>query len=332
MASLVTTLPPVMFPYELNQLEVAASADVAVKITYADKTLLDSVMTPYNGHVYLYNMATHIIDYIGSELATLSIYLDGTLVASTSILPNSMGVSAAASECYKEIFLSRASCRYTYPAAKELLHFVSDGETSATVRAVAIKDGLVVTSEQQLAITLPTGIVTLDVSPNALFSLVDYTLVEYAVSIGARTMKFRMLPDGLADTIHEYGYINSYMQEEYITLMGEAERDVKVERRHAYVAGQLRNFHVEAFPHWSIQTHITDGMAGMFDDFVSAKDIWRKEDGCVLAITDSENKTSSLTSAMNMGSITLREAGRIYIHQPVRPIRTFDSTFDDTFQ
>lgn len=332
MASLITTIPDVIFPYELNQLVIASASDVGVKMVYADKTVLDTILSPYKGEIAIYNMATHIIDYVGNEMETLTIFLNDKAVKTVLILPNTLGVSDKASDCYHDIFLSRASSKYTHAAAKELLHFVYNGETSGTIKAVVKKDGKVQVSEQQMAITLSDGIVTLDVSPSLLFSLENYELIEYTVMMGTRKMKYRMLPDGLADDIHEFGFINSYMQEEYITLMGEAERDMKIERRHAYVHGQLRNFHVEAFPHWSIKTYITDDMAGMFDDFVAAKDIWRKNDGCVLAITDAEDKTSSLKAAMNIGSITLREAGRIYLHRPVRPVKTFDETFDDTFQ
>lgn len=331
MATIITTLPDIAFPYELNLLKIAADSKVEVKITYAGHILMDTVLYPIDGVIELYDMAVHIIDFLKNEIAILTIALDGKEAKRLQILPNNMGVDCTAEECYTDTFMTRATVKYTHAEAKELLHFVCNSETFGIVTAVAQKDGAVVKSQQELPLSLEGDIATLDVSPSVLFSLDGYELTEYTVAVGKRTMKFRMMPDGMVDKLHEFGFINSFLQEEYIALMGDAERDVKVERRESYIRGQLRNFHVEAFPHWTIRTLIPDGMAGVFDDLVAAKELWRKEDGCILAITESEDKTSSSSSAMNIGSLTLREAGRIYTHHPARPIKTFDHTFDDTF-
>lgn len=332
MASLITTIPSIVFPYELNQLSISSDSEVLIELKYGDKTVIASVLYPIDGTIELDNLATHIVDYLKNEIGTFTISLDGRVVATTNIIPNNMEVAATAQECYLYTFLTRTTVKHTHPAAKELLHFVNNGETEGVVKAIALKGGEVVSSQQKLSLTLTDDITTLDVSPSVLFSLEAYELVEYTVSIGERTMKYKMIPDGMADTLHEYGFINSFLQEEYITLMGDAEREMKMERLHAYFGGQLRNFHVEAFPHWTIKPLIPDGMTGLFDDLVAAKELWRKEDSCILAIVESEDITSSSPAAINRGSVTLREAGRTYRHRPVRPVKTFDETFDDTFQ
>lgn len=331
MASLITTIPSFVFPYELNQLTISSYSKVHISIHYNNKQILNTSLFPIDGTIELDNLSSLIVDYLKSEISELRIVLDGLLVASTKVVPNNLDVDVTAQECRLYTFLTRTTVKYTHPAAKELLHFVYNSETRGSVTAVAIKNGVVSTREQQLSFTLSGGIATLDVSPSVLFSLDDYKLVEYTVRVGERTMKYKMIPNGMVDTLHEYGFINSFLQEEYITLMGDAERELKTERMHAYIGGLYRNFKVEPIPHWTISTIIPDGMAGTFDDFIAAEEVWRKTDSCLLAVVDSKDTTSSSSSAVNEGSITLREAGRTYRHRPVRPVRTFDKTFDDTF-
>ena len=152
------------------------------------------------------------------------------------------------------------------------------------------------------------------------------------MEVGDARVTFRMIPDGMADNVHEFGFINSFMQQEFITLMGGADKEMKVERTHAIIGGQYRNFQVESVPHWTVNSgEMLDGMSGLFEDFISASRVWRTGDNCELAITDSDFKSSDANDATLQGSVTLRETGRKYRHRLPKIVNTFDLTFDRTF-
>lgn len=332
MASLLTTIPHTIFPYEIDYLKLSSDCATRIEMLLGGKTILDTTLFPFGGFIELFNLSSLIIDCMEAEIKILIIQIDGSEVASTNVIPNTMDLDLPGTECF-DIFLTRGTSKYTHPAAKEILTYVDNGDSAAIITAVIRKEGKVTTTRKTLSLSSSgSGIVSLDVSPAVIFSIDDYDLIQYTVTMGSRSMTYRMIPDGMADTLHEYGFINSFMQEEYVTLMGEAERELKMERQHAYIGGQYQNFQVLAIPHWTIKAILPDGMEGVFDDLVTSKEVWRKDDFCRMAITDSKNVTLSSSSAINEGSITLRETGRTYRHRPVRPVKTFDETFDDTFQ
>lgn len=333
MASLITTISGFIFPHEVDNITVSATEQTAVKIDYNGKTVLDVQLYPIDGTIELQGIASLLQDWMDAGLGELTIYLNGTGVRSVSVIPCTLHLDRTAEEGGNHTFLTRATCRYTHADAKELLHYPYPELTDITIKAVIRKDGVVSILTKTEVSSDSADIVTYDVSPRVLFDLDAYEVMEYTVQVYENTVRYRMIPDGMADTLHEFGFINSFMQEEYITLTGEAERELKVERLHAYVGGQYRNFQVDVVPHWTIHSGVLlDGMQGLFDDFISSKKIWRKSDNVMMAVTSSDYKTKDSSTALNGGTVTLRETGRTYRHRLQRPVKTFDETFDDTFQ
>lgn len=335
MASFDTTFPDTAFPHEVDEITINATGATAVKITFNTKVLIDTTLYPIDGKIELKELANLFTDLMDDSLGELCVYLDGSTSGQTcKILPCTLNLSHTYGECSKGLFLTRTTHKYTHAGATELLHVIGDTKRISIKGLVRVKSGgewFVQTYTNNIS---DTGtMATIDVSPNYIFDLDNYELAEYTVEVGTASIKYRMIPSGMADTLHEFGFINSFMQEEYITLMGEAERELKTERLSAYVGGKYRNFHVEAVPHWTIHSGVLPGgMLGLFDDFIASKKIWRKEDNCQMAVTASDYKTKDGNSAINGGTVTLRETGRTYRHRLPRPIQTFDQTFDDTFQ
>ena len=335
MASFDTNIPNIAFPHEVDEVVISAQEATAVKITFNSKVLIDTTLYPIDGKIELKGLANLFIDLMDGKLGQLRIFLDGSSSGPTcQILPCTLYLSHTYTEVSDGLFLTRATFKYTHAEAKELLHVTADTKTISIKGFVRVKSGGEWFVQEFTNSISDTGtIATIDVSPCNLFALDSYELAEYTVEVGGASIKYRMIPSGMADTLHEFGFINSFMQEEYITLMGEAEREQKTERLSAYVGGQYRNFRVEAVPYWTIHSGVLpDGMQGLFDDFIASKKVWRKEDNCAMAVTDAVYRTKDSSNAINEGTVTLRETGRTYRHRLPRPIQTFDHTFDDTFQ
>lgn len=317
----------------MDAIDISTTTATIVELRYADTVIFKSTLHPIDGTIALRDIASLLYSYLGAKKQTFSVWLDGSKKAETDIIPCTLHLDCTAEEWNGESLLTRATNKYTHATAKELIHFTATGASSAKVTIVMQKGGAVSIGEATMECASDGDIVALDVSPSVLPVPEGYELVTYTVEVGKAKMTYRMIPDGMADNVHEFGFINSFLQEEYITLMGAAERELKVERLHAMVGGQYRNYQVEAVPHWTIESGMMlEGMEGLFDDFISSKKVWRKSDGVMMAVTDSDFKVSDANDATCEGSVTLREAGRTYRHRPVRPVKTFDETFDDTFQ
>ena len=335
MATFDTDFPNVAFPHEVDEVVINATEATAVRITFNGKELINTTLYPLDGKIELSGLADLYSGFMNEELGQLRIFLDGSTSGPICmILPCTLNLSHTYEECNGGLFLTRTTHKYTYADATELLHVVG-GVNRITIQGlVRVKSGgewFVQTFANNISGT--SSISTIDVSPAKCFSLDNYELAEYTVEVGKAKMTYRIIPDGMADNVHEFGFINSFMQEEYITLMGEAVRELKMERRHAMVGGHYRNFDVDAVPHWTIKSgNMLDSMEGLFDDFISSKKVWRKSDNCAMAVTDSNFKVSDANNATCDGSVTLRETGRKYRHHIQRPIKTFDITFDETFQ
>ena len=67
-----------------------------------------------------------------------------------------------------------------------------------------------------------------------------------------------------------------------------------------------------AFSRFEVSGMMLDGMAGLFDDLISATKVWRLDDDVQKAVTDSEYKNPDDNASACQGSVTLRETKRKY--------------------
>lgn len=331
MASLITTLPSTAFPHEVDELDISATEGTEVELRYGDKVILSSSLFPIEGKIELRDVASLLDNYLTDEVCTFEIYIDGTQADYTSIIPCRIHIGYDAGDL-DSFFLTRATDKYTHPNATEkLVMYATNPTIYITIVAQQTETGEVEVIEKSTSLQ-SNGMAILDLSNLVHKAYESYNILRYVVQLGKSKVTYHMIPNGMADNVHDFGFINSFLQEEYITLMGAASRELKVERRSAIIGGQYRNFEVEAVPHWTIGSGMMlDGMTGLFDDLVSATKVWRVEDNVQMAVTDSEFKNSDENASAIQGSVTLRETGRKYRHRIARQAKTFDITFDDTF-
>lgn len=332
MATFDTNFPIMAFPHEVDEVVISATEATDVRISFNAKEILNTKLYPFDGKIELRGIADLYRDLMDDKVGQLRFELGGQPGPLIMILSCTLNLSHTFEEVSNGFFCTRATFKYTHADATEWLHVISEANKITVKGLIRPKGGDWLVQKKDLTFTDSSTPHHIDVSPRTLYDLDHYELAEYTVEAGLASVKYRIIPDGQADTLHEFGFINSFQQVEYITLMGEAEREMKTERLHAMVGGQYRNYKIEGVPYWKINSGVLpDGMLGLFDDFITSNKIWRKSDNCAMAITNADFKTSSSNDALNRGSVTLRETGRKYRHNVPKAVNTFDITFDDTF-
>ena len=336
MATLYKELPNRAFPHEVDELDISTSNETKVELRYNGKTMFSSNLFPIDGKIELRDIASLLDSYLSEDLCTFEVWLDDAAADSTDIIPCRVRLDCNADDM-DSVFLTRTTEKYTHRYAQDFIPCYK--VTSDLLYAEIIirnRESGEVTMVSEKGNVSASGIIELDCS--GFFDSIDehypgYDIVQYTVELGKSKITHRVIPDGMADNLHDFGFINSFNQREHITLMGAASRDMKVERRSAIIGGQYRNFDVESVPYWTIKSGMMlDGMAGLFDDLISATKVWRLADDVQMAVTDSEFKNPDDNASACQGSVTLRETKRKYRHHVTKQVRTFDITFDETFQ
>ena len=331
MATLSKYLPDIAFPHEVDELDISTTKETKVELRYNGKTVFSSTLFPIDDKIELRDVASLLDSYLSEDVCTFEVWLDNSKADYASIVPCRVRLDCDA-EDLDGYFLTRATEKYTHPNATEKLTLYASKPT--------IYFTIVVQNNETGEVEIKEKTETLDSSGLAILNLSNlvheaysaYTILRYSVQLDKSKVTYHMIPDGMADNVHDFGFINSFNQEEVITLTGAAVRELKVERRSAIIGGQYRNFEADAVPNWTVNSGMMlDGMGGLFDDLISATKVWRVGDNVQMAVTDSDFKVADDNAAALQGSVTLRETGRKYRHHVAQQARTFDITFDDTF-
>ena len=331
MATLVTTLPSLAFPHEVDELDITASTSTKVELRYNGKTIFSSSLFPVDGRIELRDITSLLDSYLTASVNNFEVYIDGSRADYTSLIPCRLWVDCHA-EDLDGFFLTRATEKYTHPGAREKLVLYANNPTVYITAIGQHKETGEVAKVEIVRNISSSGLAILDLFGVLNTTSDSYNILRYIVQVGKSKITYHMIPDGMADNVHDFGFINSFNQEEVITLTGAAVREMKVERRSAIIGGQYRNFEADAVPHWTVDSGMMlDGMGGLFDDLISATKVWRVGDNVQMAVTDSDFKVADDNATALQGSVTLRETGRKYRHHVAQQVRTFDITFDDTF-
>lgn len=340
MAQILTTLPSTLFPSALDSLSISTDAnkELSVIIMLDTQIVFSSNLTADgNGLIVLYNLSSLLRDWLSYCPTTLSIRLGTDAATTYTILPFD-GIMAETAEvyCTKSFLTTLRGTKLTTLAAKEALSFYDTaGQTiNADIAAkwMSHTDYSIKETTQTGATTAKGQIYSIDVSPSTLTVPEGYTLISYTLTIGNRTQQYRILPPEHFNNCFEVLFRNAFGQMDSFMLYGTQERELKTTRSDTIINGQYFNYVVQSIPQTkSYSGAIPDGMLALFDDLVSAKEIWRSLDYRPLFIIETEDKQSDNNDAINEGTITWREADNARCFTPNWPSRTFDKTFDATF-
>ena len=340
MATLYANLPSVAFPHELDMLFFSSKEDFRVRITLEDKELLDVTLTPDSDSVAaLYEMASLINDAIEGSMPVLTIFLDGENVAETSVLPCREILNRTAQDIQKEIFLTLSSGhtkRVPMDGSETLAWIVEGTDPKVSIEAIWMGNDIpaIYTSSQTISGTDDGDIATADVSPRLLKAPQDNcSLVSYTARVGRRRQAYLIYR---ADTdlhpVTALRFRNIFNRDDTFYFFGKVEQEVKPTYSSISVQGSTRNYRIETQPTWKAYTGpMDDAERLLFSDLEQALKVWRMDDGTPLTLTECDYKSSNLLTEAPSESLTWREASEGITFKPAIPVRTFDSTFDTTF-
>ena len=340
MASLITDIPSVVFPHEVDTLSFSAKEDFRVRLVLEGEELLDVTLTPdASSEADLYGLASLIDDAIEGSMPVLAISLDGTEVAETSVLPCRERVNGTAQDLQGRIFLTLSSghTKRIPMDGNESLAWTVDGTTpEVSIEALWVGDAIptIYTSSQTVKATDDGDIATADVSPRLLKAPQDgCTLVRYTASVGRRRQTYAVIqPDTDLHPVTGLRFRNVFNRADTFYFFGKVEQEVKPAYSSISVQGITRNYHIETQPTWKAYTGpMNDAEKHLFCDLCTSKKVWRMEDGAELTLTECDFKPSNMLTESPSGSLTWREAAEGCTFKPTIPVRTFDKTFDKTF-
>lgn len=278
---------------------------------------------------------------------------DSGVIASSNIYFTALycraDVDMTAEDFIGNFFLSTLmGAKVTAPGQKEYLHFVTTDEDFVSgdenklvpVRVYAdyVNSEMKKTSnvfEWNVPINAAEmQIMTVDVSPLN-FVEKGMTLVAYKVVVGSRTQMFSV--SQRFDSEPDIAFKNSFGLFETLYFTGTKEDAPELSRSAAYVNGEYRNYHVEENRIVKANTGvIPETMVCLVDELARSTEAYLIEKGEIgrqITVTESELKRTNELDALFNFQITYRLAKRNQnILKVDRPVRTFDSTFDKTFE
>lgn len=340
MAELLTDIPSMAFPHEVDVLRFSSKEDFRVRLTLEDEELLDVTLTPdASSTAALYGLASLINDAIEGSMPVLAISLDGTEVAETSVLPCRERVNGRAQDLQGKIFLTLSSghTKRIPMDGSETLAWTVDGVTpEVSIFATWVGDDIptIYTSSQTIKGTDDGDIATADVSPRLLKAPQDgCTLVRYIASVGRRRQTYEIHRTG-TDLCPVTGlrFRNVFNQNDTFYFFGKVEEERKPTYSSLSMQGRTSNYRIETQPTWKAYTGpMNDAERFLFCDLAQALQVWRMDNGTQLTLTECDYKPSNMLTESPSGSLTWREAAEGCTFKPATPVRTFDKTFDKTF-
>lgn len=330
--SLLTSIPNLVFPGEIDTLEFSGTAAAALDFTLKvdGEQLLEATFSySSSGRVTVQGLAELVEPFVrDGMLHSLTIEADGSVVKSdVQVLACNLNNASSALEFCHGSFLSVCRVKNTYPGAKEYVSMLLSSAEDMTIDRTWLVDGTIVHSKatQQLQ----AGLQTIDVSPASMDGRV---LLDYEVRVGMRSCLFQMCHDTDSDPV-SVAFRNAFGQLETFHFFGVQEKEVKPTRSSAVVGGAYKVYRVETIPTWK-----TTGRISLLDEVLLAEDLVssmyaeRCSDECPVAITDSDLKPDNSRYGVSYISVTWREEKNARIFSPAYRVKTFDATFDDTFE
>ena len=340
MASLITDIPSMVFPHEVDTLRFSSGEDFRVQLVLEGEELLDATLSPdASSTAALYGLASLINDATEGSMPVLTISIDGQQVAETSVLPCRERLNGTARDLQAKIFLTLSSghTKRVPMDGNESLAWTMDGTTpEVSIEALWVDDDIptIHTSSQTISGTDDGDIATADVSPRLLKAPQDNcSLVSYTARVGRRRQAYLI---HRADTdlhpVTALRFRNIFNRDDTFYFFGKVEQEVKPTYSSINVQGIIRNYRIETQPTWKAYTGpMNDAEQCLFRDLVQALQAWRMDDGTPLTLTECDYKPSNLLTEAPSGSLSWREASEGITFKPAIPVRTFDSTFDTTF-
>ena len=344
MATLKTLFPTFGFPHQYDTLVFSADAPCEFAISCNAGSVLLKLSPNALGEIRIEDFAQLLRDFTADGKArdfTLSWEQNSQKF---TVLPCRFDLSSAASSFVYTHFLTlQQGAKPTYLGAQEFVTLYSalpsrdafslsllwvnpqTGEIRETSLSEEQSDGVVSTG---------TNYLRLDVSPEQFAPPAEgFALRSYTVTAGKRSLRFILCPVLDAQPL-TFVFRNCFGQFESFHCFGTMQQEVKPTRSSASFAGKTRNYRVQSAPEFTAQTGILRPCDfAIFEDLCTADYVLLgTENGTEVCITDNDFKLSADLYEPQEGSITWRYASQARHFEAISEVKTFDESFDDTFQ
>lgn len=356
MAAVIQKWRDGMFPSELNVIELEGCGEqVRVVLTLGSNKVFEATLTATSdGKVRMENLmpllrdkTTDPIDGVQPQELILNVD-NNTKLASCLLIPCRVRVAdVTAMQVVNNAFLTFAGRepKLIPQQAKEMLYWYKFGEDLSQVKATAnacwwnAETQQVENTEQRLEVgeNVEGGLFYLDASPQMLTAPrgdhAAWALVSYEVKVGARTMRYRLMPQGLnLAPVTGIRYRNALGVDDTFYFFGAVTEKLKPTYSAAQIGGVTRNYRIEAQTEWEAQTGpMTRGMERLLRDVAVARRAWLLADGEEITLTGCEIKQSNEWGITPTATVSWREAGEGQRLMAPTGVRTFDGSFDEAF-
>lgn len=355
MAAVIQKWRDWMFPSELNVIELTGCGkQVRVVLKLGNDTVFEATLTATSdGKVRMENLMPLLRDHTtdpidGVQPQYLSLNVDGTDLASCLLIPCRVRVAdVTAMQVVNNAFLTFAGRepKLIPQQAKEMLYWYNFDEVLSNVKATAnacwwnAETQQVENTEQRLEVgeNVEGGLFYLDASPQMLTAprgnQTAWALVSYEVKVGARTMRYRMMPQGMnLAPVTGVRYRNALGVDDTFYFFGAVTEKLKPTYSAAQIGGVTRNYRIEAQTEWEAQTGpMTRGMERLLRDVAVARRAWLLADGDEITLTGCDIKQSNEWGITPTAAVSWREAGEGQRLMAPTGVRTFDGSFSEAF-
>lgn len=344
-----------MFPSELNVIELeGCGKQVKVVLKLGDNTVFEATLTTLKGKVRMENLMPLLRDKTtdpidGVQPQELILNVDSTTkFASCLLIPCRVRVAdVTAMQVVNNAFLTFAGRepKLIPQQAKEMLYWYKFDEVLSNVKATAnacwwnAETQQVEETEQRLEVgeNVEGGLFYLDASPKMLTAprgnYAAWALVSYEVKVGARTMRYRLMPQGMnLAPVTGVRYRNALGVDDTFYFFGAVTEKLKPTYSAAQIGGVTRNYRIEAQTEWEAQTGpMTRGMERLLHDVAVARRAWLLADGEEITLTGCDIKQSNEWGIAPTAAVSWREAGEGQRLMAPTGVRTFDGSFSEAF-
>lgn len=344
-----------MFPSELNVIELTGCGkQVRVVLTLGSNKVFEATLTTLKGKVRMENLMPLLRDKTtdpidGVQPQELILNVDGTTkFASCLLIPCRARVAdVTAMQVVNNAFLTFAGRepKLIPQQAKEMLYWYKFDEVLSQVKATAnacwwnAETQQVENTEQRLEVgeNVEGRLFYLDASPQMLTAPrgnhAAWALVSYEVKVGARTMRYRLMPQGMnLAPVTGVRYRNALGVDDTFYFFGAVTEKLKPTYSAAQIGGVTRNYRIEAQTEWEAQTGpMTRGMERLLRDVAVARRAWLLADGEEITLTGCDIKQSNEWGITPTATVSWREAGEGQRLMAPTGVRTFDGSFDEAF-
>lgn len=346
-----------MFPSELNVIELTGCGEhkqVKVLLKLGSYTVFEATLTALKGKVRMENLMPLLRDHTtdpidGVQPQELILNVDNnTKFASCLLIPCRVRVAdVTAMQVVNNAFLTFAGRepKLIPQQAKEMLYWYKFDEDLSQVKATAnacwwnADTQQVENTEQRLEVgeNVEGGLFYLDASPQMLTAprgnQTAWALVSYEVKVGARTMRYRLMPQGMnLAPVTGWRYRNALGVDDTFYFFGAVTEKLKPTYSAAQIGGVTRNYRIEAQTEWEAQTGpMTRGMERLLHDVAVARRAWLLADGEEITLMGCEIKQSNEWGITPTATVSWREAGEGQRLMAPTGVRTFDGSFDEAF-